>query len=484
MNAPRDAFVIEHLSARFQTPTPIERDQCEAWLHALSAADGEALTAGIVEPEAWLLLRHMRIAMRWRADSSTTNIVAAWQQALQAALAHALAHPDDPAVVHYRQPHHALADLLYRTALGDTTRVWAWQRMGLIPGHAQSPVEVLGHGLKQLLDHPAWIWPVLQQLIAGEAATASLTALLRSLPSRDWHTLLAASPNTAGFLAALNAVDEHNEGQTSGVLQQHAPASNVPVTSPVQTLIDWFARRPHLAPIHQPVITVLAAALGDSAAALSATDIRRRLRAVEGRLPVRPAAPRGTGSAKQPASAQPPAASPTPRADDLPALPALPDTQTRDLTRWGGVLFWLARLPSSPLFEWYVAQDRVSLTSLLRHLGEALGVPDDDPALRALCGGEPGAAWPPSPDFDEARAAVGAQIGAWTRWLDTDAPLLAEPRMATVCHRTGHLRFESGWIELHLPLEAIDTDIRRLGLDLDPGWLPWLGCVVRIIYDD
>ena len=32
----------------------------------------------------------------------------------------------------------------------------------------------------------------------------------------------------------------------------------------------------------------------------------------------------------------------------------------------------------------------------------------------------------------------------------------------------------------HVSLMAL----RRLGLDLDPGWLPWLGCIVRFAYDD
>ena len=64
------------------------------------------------------------------------------------------------------------------------------------------------------------------------------------------------------------------------------------------------------------------------------------------------------------------------------------------------------------------------------------------------------------------------------------APDLPLPRIETVCRRGGRLRFEAGWIELHLPLNQVDTAIRRLGLDLDPGWLPWLGCVLRIIYDE
>jgi hypothetical protein len=88
----------------------------------------------------------------------------------------------------------------------------------------------------------------------------------------------------------------------------------------------------------------------------------------------------------------------------------------------------------------------------------------------------------------EASAATSAlaqrQAEEWERWLATAAPELPEPRLRATCRRDGRLRMEPGWIELHLPLSAVETPIRRLGLDLDPGWLPWLGCVVRIIYEE
>ena len=67
---------------------------------------------------------------------------------------------------------------------------------------------------------------------------------------------------------------------------------------------------------------------------------------------------------------------------------------------------------------------------------------------------------------------------------EQSAPDLPVPRLDAVCQRSGRLRFEPGWVELHLPLDGVHTAIRRLGLDLDPGWLPWLGCVVRICYDE
>src|SRR5205823_4110043 len=41
---------------------------------------------------------------------------------------------------------------------------------------------------------------------------------------------------------------------------------------------------------------------------------------------------------------------------------------------------------------------------------------------------------------------------------------------------------DPGWIELRLATEEISVELRRAGLDLDPGWLPWLGAVVRFAY--
>ena len=35
----------------------------------------------------------------------------------------------------------------------------------------------------------------------------------------------------------------------------------------------------------------------------------------------------------------------------------------------------------------------------------------------------------------------------------------------------------------HVVHEHLDLDIRRAGLDIDPGWLPWLGRVVRFRYE-
>jgi hypothetical protein len=52
-----------------------------------------------------------------------------------------------------------------------------------------------------------------------------------------------------------------------------------------------------------------------------------------------------------------------------------------------------------------------------------------------------------------------------------------------VCRRHAEILAEPGWIDVKLALDEVSTDIRRAGLDLNPGYIPWLGIVVRFVYD-
>jgi hypothetical protein len=489
MNAqsPRQALVIERLRARFHSASPLAAEQCARWLHALAEADGEALTDGTAGPDQWLLIRHLPLVLHWRDDSSEADILLQWQRALRRALEDAVADHASAEVVRYSSRRAALADLLYRSALGETTRQWAWQRMALIPRSGLSPVEVLGHGLRALLDAPEQIWPTLHDLIAGEAATAALTAVLRGLPAADWQTLLRASPRTAGYVQHLSTPGgeaamstDANPAEADGLLR---------AGDAVHDLLGWAAARHHLAAAHLDVLPVLVAALAWPAAGTSHRLRAERLNAVHAHLRralrtalqvsdagqhIAPAAP--NQATRHPAEL---------RAEGLRPLPALPRVESPWITTaWAGALFWLGRVPAGHLLAWQAAQDQVSLPLLLRVLGEVLGVPADDAVLRAMCGGELPTTVPADEPMDAARAQAALQVSLWALWLDEAAPELPAPRLARVCQRPGRLRFEPAWIELHLPLGSADTSIRRLGLDLDPGWLPWMGCVVSIIYDN
>jgi hypothetical protein len=54
--------------------------------------------------------------------------------------------------------------------------------------------------------------------------------------------------------------------------------------------------------------------------------------------------------------------------------------------------------------------------------------------------------------------------------------------VARIARRRGRVFAERGWIDIELSLDEVDIDVRRAGLDVDPGWVAWLGSVVRFRY--
>jgi hypothetical protein len=74
-------------------------------------------------------------------------------------------------------------------------------------------------------------------------------------------------------------------------------------------------------------------------------------------------------------------------------------------------------------------------------------------------------------------------IGAWgialRRWLRRFAS--ASP--ADLVLRPAALTVTPTHVDIHVDIAAAEPGIRRAGLDLDPGWLPWFGRVVTFHYE-
>ena len=60
---------------------------------------------------------------------------------------------------------------------------------------------------------------------------------------------------------------------------------------------------------------------------------------------------------------------------------------------------------------------------------------------------------------------------------------LAALALALVVPRRARIQFDPGWIDVHFLLRDVSTALRRAALDLDPGFLPWLGLVLRYRYE-
>jgi len=157
------------------------------------------------------------------------------------------------------------------------------------------------------------------------------------------------------------------------------------------------------------------------------------------------------------------AAAPAP--PGLPFEPALP-------TAAGGCLFLLPLLDRLGFAGWNETADpdprRAIAMRLLRRALQRLRVPAEDPMQRLLA---PPYGEPP----DESADALAAH------WLDTCRRTLRRQLgigLASLVLRPAQLAATRSHIDVFFTLNATDLRVRRHGLDLDPGWLPWFGRVV------
>ncbi|HEX8093005.1 hypothetical protein [Jatrophihabitans sp.] len=184
-------------------------------------------------------------------------------------------------------------------------------------------------------------------------------------------------------------------------------------------------------------------------------------------------------------TAQPAVPEPADGGEPHAAAATEPDDRTGRPTEWGGLLFLLATAQAAGI-PGELRADPALATRSLRWLLHQLGLllvpaPADDPAVLACCG-LAGDQPPPGgvPEDSERNCLTGFA----DRWLAVTAELLDEPvaEFRPRLRRSALVIAEPGWIELRMRADEVDLDVRRTGLDLDPGWVPWLGAVVRYVY--
>jgi len=141
-------------------------------------------------------------------------------------------------------------------------------------------------------------------------------------------------------------------------------------------------------------------------------------------------------------------------------------------TGWGGLLFLVNALNRLKVTKALAAREPEAPSGwrLLLDLGLALGMPADEPLAEFLAAQDLGRMRRSPPGFCESILddieALYAPSGAW--------PLrLAQP---------AHLQATETHLDLDLLTPTVDIAIRRAGLDIDPGWVPWLGRIVTIHY--
>jgi hypothetical protein len=173
---------------------------------------------------------------------------------------------------------------------------------------------------------------------------------------------------------------------------------------------------------------------------------------------------------------------------------AAAETGSGAATNWAALLFLLNATKAAGLPDVLEADVRLAgrpLRWVLHQLALRLvPIRAEDPAALALAGLTPAMPVPagiPAEKVEEEAleqhtsqwAATVRQLLESARHPDDDTPI---PTLWSLARRPGRIVADPGWLEVQLDLDDIDLLVRRAGLDLDPGWLGWLGTVVVFRY--
>ncbi|GAA0603295.1 hypothetical protein GCM10010174_19560 [Kutzneria viridogrisea] len=467
----------------------------------------EALRAAELPTGLWCL-RRLDVSVRMDFGRGDLALARDWADTLVGALRAALAQRPGE-VAHFVDLRHALADLVGSVALGRTDRGWAWRRVDLLgandPEPADAPREAIVAALRR---HPRY---ALAALLAA-LREAGPAALQRVLGATGWtavaQVLLAAGgvpPDglraVTGSVRGLSAAgDPPGAGRSPGVgglaavSREALPGGGRSLSGDGSPEVD----RPLPAedsPAVDPRDRAAAAILARSAAA--GALVRSRLRpdpdtvAAWAVLVLAEAEPGAFARADAPAVLARVAAQLAPGAMKVPLLAFNASNgtfMTPVPTEWAGLPFLLATAQDAGVPARLLA-DPVLAARPLRWVLHGLAtrlVPlsEDDPAALAFCGLDP-AQVPPTVDASPASRAEHEALTAHAcHWAAvTEERLDPGTQVAHIARRHGCVQGEPGWLELVLPLHEVDLAVRRAGLDVDPGWVPWLGAVVRFRYE-
>jgi hypothetical protein len=470
---------IRRFTARYHL-APSRQHERERLDELLRLVLGEALERALeragVSPYEEVCIRNLHVPVRLSLAAPDASLVLAWSLALAESIMRARDGAQLPGVVRYSSPIHALLDVALGIANGNYERTWAWRLAGFWSGsEAPSGTEAAYELVRALRREPSAIVAVLTALASPHLPTATFARFAQALSAEQWIELAEAALTAAGISPAVL------DGLAApGVAEMMTQARRILADAPLArggaeqgaALLEGVETRRALA-----ALLVLA---HDPGSLRSPSRGRALVSALADTLHPAAAPGRASLAARQAHSGARERPTEPPTGEDAPIV-----IRQRAETRFGGLLFLLGLVEDLGLPEEILARfERRPFRWVLHHLALAL-VPaaDNDAAVLAFAGLLPEAR-PPSLDAEPPTDAERAIVAALVTRIATvlGERLEQRPPIPFVCHRRAEIVADPGWIEVRLALDDVSTEIRRAGLDLDPGYVPWLGVVVRFFY--
>lgn len=491
---------IERIDAHYRcsAPLPFPRRHLDALLErALRSHVRRELSRLATGPEEEICIRALGVPVRICLADGDAAVARQWARAFAESVEHALA-ARSPDVVRYRSPAHYARDMGESVMRGDLNRAWAWRQLG----DWSAPPDA---GRDLALEEWISCWTARAELIvpllADWARRGFFPALAECLRARHWTALAAAAvfavnhrldrgaPQRSRRPRSLPRASDDSARRDTGSVAAFRCDSSIVDSSQIARAAAALARLFSEAKTRQAIARLawleddpVAAARASGAESLEARA--RRIfdptQSVRGdRLSDPATAKEGDVGAGEPVETRR-GGSPSGQLQS-----AGPDSV---IARFGGLLFLLGVLEDLGIPERLCGQEgsmRRGLHALARVL---LPVEGDAPEVRAFCGLAPQAEIPASWEMPlDADARVRVEVLAERVRSELDARLCGrlEPKQDAlwfVCDRRAEIAAEPGWIELRFSLSQVSTAIRLVGLDLDPGYVPWLGVCVSFRY--
>lgn len=391
--------------------------------------------------------------------------------------------------VFFGSAHEARRLLLARLLRGDAAREWYWARATGVP--AALPLE---DRIEQLLDY----WHVQEAGWAGVARE-----LLPSL-DRDGIRRLLERIRRPTVVRWLSSVTSGHAAPSRGAERSHATMPRL--RSRTAALLD--EARQHLADDDPRVVFLAVLAVLEAAPDLSSGGDAQQIARSVLDAPVslgrrddasmrdrRGRRTHGNAGTTADGTQRSSARDVTGARESEDAIE--PSGRLEHATEGAGVYFLLHALRHTGIVPLLDAHAELRLTHfvarVLLRLARQAGVAFEDPILQPLLEDIDGLhasdardplARPPSlSHLQRLRAAPELTERLWAcavrRWCRRHMRMSVREILA----RPGRIRATPTNIDITLPMSAVDLRIRRVGLDLDPGYVPWFARVVHFHYD-